>query len=81
MTEYLSMTHGSPTTKGNRMTDPEAVQKAKDIAGKAREIQGKLYIDDAPERHESLDKFLLGLLEDEYPELVKYIKRLKVWYG
>jgi hypothetical protein len=63
------------------MTDPEAVQKAKDIAGKTREIQSKLYLDDAPERHESLDKFILSLLEKDYPETVKYIKRLKVWYG
>ena len=63
------------------MSDTDALQKAKDIAGKTREIQGKLYIDDAPERHEKLDAFLLSLLKEDYPELVAFVKSLRLWYG
>lgn len=62
-------------------TPSEALQKAQDIAGRTRKIAGRLYIDDAPEKHEKLDAFLLSLLKDQYPEMVEFVKSLKVWYG
>lgn len=58
-----------------------ALQTAKDIAGKTREIQGLLYMDDAPARHEKLDAFLLSLLEPYYPEVVAFVRKLRFWYG
>lgn len=57
------------------------LQQVKDIIGKTREIQGKLYIDDAPERHEKLDEFLLTLLEPYHPEVVAFVRRIRFWYG
>jgi hypothetical protein len=63
------------------MTPADALQKAKDIAGKTRELQGMLYVDDVTRVHERLDALLLDLLKEEYPELVAFVKRLKLWYG
>lgn len=70
-------------SKPSAVTDSRitALQRAKDIAGKTREIQGKLYIDDAPERHEKLDALMLELLEPEHPELVEFVRKLRLWYG
>jgi hypothetical protein len=63
------------------MTDPEALEAVRLITGKPREIQGMLYVEDATDAHERIDALLLTLLEQEYPELVSYVRRLKVWYG
>jgi hypothetical protein len=63
------------------MTDPEALEAARLITGKPREIQGRLYVEDATDAHERIDALLLSLLEQDYPELVSYVRRLKVWYG
>ena len=76
------MTTGSPTTKGNTMTDLEAVQKAKDIVGTTRKIQDRLYTEKDPQEvHQDLDRLMLDLLQDNYPELVEYRKSLRLWYG
>ena len=64
------------------MSDTDALQKAKDIVGRTRLIQGRLYVgSDVAEVHEKLDAFLLSLLEKEYPELVAFVKSLRLWYG
>jgi hypothetical protein len=63
------------------MTDPEALEAARLITGKPREIQGRLYVEDTTDAHERIDALLLSLLERDYPETVAYVRRLKLWYG
>ena len=64
------------------MTDLEAVQKAKDIVGTTRKIQDRLYTEKDPQEvHQDLDRLMLDLLQDNYPELVEYRKSLRLWYG
>ncbi len=75
------MTHRSPTTKAQPMSDTDALEAARLITGKPREIQGRLYVDEAMSAHERLDALLLSLLEEDYPSLVEYVKKLRLWYG
>jgi hypothetical protein len=63
------------------LSDTDALEAARLITGKPREIQGMLYVEDATDAHERIDALLLSLLEQDYPELVSYVRRLKVWYG
>ena len=67
-------------TRGNS-SDADALQRAQDIVGKTRLIGNYLYIEDAPERHEKLDRLLLELLAADYPDLVEFIQKLRLWYG
>ena len=64
------------------MTDPEALEQARKIVGRVRVLGSVVYIDDgAEEKHKKLDALLLDLLAGEYPELVTYIRKLRLWYG
>jgi hypothetical protein len=63
------------------MSDADALQQAKDIAGKLRDLGGVLYTDEPEQMHMKLDAFLLTLLEKDYPELVKFVGKVKRWYG
>jgi hypothetical protein len=63
------------------MTDTEALLKAKDIAGKTRLIQGQLHTENPEEVHRDIDKLMLDLLKEQYPELVKFRMSLRLWYG
>jgi hypothetical protein len=63
------------------LTPADALQKARDIVGRTRLVAGKLYLENPTEGHERLMNFLLDLLKDGYPELVEFVKRLRLWYG
>jgi len=63
------------------LTDTDALEAAKLITGKPRDIQGRLHLDDPGGAHERLDALLLSLLEKDFPALVEYVKRLRLWYG
>jgi hypothetical protein len=63
------------------MKDEDTLEQVRLIAGKTREIQGKLYCDEATDAHERIDALLLSLLEKKYPETVEYVQRLKFCYG
>jgi hypothetical protein len=62
------------------MTDTEALEKAKDIAGKTRDIGGVLYTEQPGAVHGKIDELLWQLLEPDYPELIGFIRKLRLWY-
>jgi hypothetical protein len=63
------------------VTDAEALQKAKDIAGHIRLVQDRLYTENPDQVHQELDRLMLDLLKENYPELVEFRMKLKLWYG
>lgn len=75
------MTPRSPRTQEAALSDADALEMAKLITGTTREIQGKLYLDEPMESHERLDALLLSLIEKDFPNLVEYVRRLRLWYG
>lgn len=64
------------------MTDPQAIEQARQIVGRVRVLGKDIYIDDyTEEKHKKLDELLLSLLEKDYPKLVEYVRKLRLWYG
>lgn len=71
----------APGTTQLAMSDIDALEAAKLIAGTTRRVAGKLYPDEPMDAHERIDALLLSLLEKDYPELVEYVRSLRLWYG